>query len=411
VWIADVTRDPNFPRAEAAASAGLHAGFSFPVAASSGFEAAIEFFTRELREPDDGLLDTAANIGRQIGQFMEQRRAANDLRESEGRTRAVLEAALDAIITMDDRGRIVEFNPAAEQTFGYRRDDVVGRDMADLIIPPSLRDHHRRAFERHVQTDEARVLDTRLEITGMRADGSEFPVELTITRIRVPGNRMFTGYVRDITERKRSEEELRASRERIVAASDAERRRIERNLHDGAQQQLVAIALNLRLARTRLEADPAEAAELLDQSMRGLEEATSELRELARGIHPAVLTDRGLAAAVNALAARATVPVDPIDVLAGRLPSPVEAAAYYVVAEALTNVARYAGATHAEVQISRPDGAVLVEVRDDGVGGADPAAGSGLRGLVDRVATVGGELEVTSPEGGGTVVRARLPCA
>jgi signal transduction histidine kinase len=203
--------------------------------------------------------------------------------------------------------------------------------------------------------------------------------------------------------------ELRASRTRIVEAGYEERRRVERNLHDGAQQRLVALTMNLRLARRRLDEDPAEAGALLDEAMVELDEATAELRELARGIHPAVLSDHGLRAALESLAGRATVPVEILATPAERLPVSVESAAYFVVAEALTNVARYAEAGSASISVARSDGEVEVEVVDDGVGGADPAAGTGLRGLEDRVAALDGELIVVSPAGDGTVVRARIP--
>jgi signal transduction histidine kinase len=205
-------------------------------------------------------------------------------------------------------------------------------------------------------------------------------------------------------------EELRASRSRIVQAADDERRRLERDLHDGAQQRLVSLALNLRLARSKVDEDPAAAAELIDETAAELGEATDELRELARGLHPAVLSDRGLGPALEALAGRAPVPVALGDPPAERLPAPVESAAYFVVAEALTNVARYADASRAEVSVVRDNGRVEVEVRDDGVGGADPAAGSGLRGLADRVAALDGLLQVESRAGEGTTVRAVIPC-
>ena len=203
--------------------------------------------------------------------------------------------------------------------------------------------------------------------------------------------------------------ELRASRARVVESADAARRRIERDLHDGAQQQLVAVALTLGAARSRIARDPAAAAELLDAAASDLDAAIRDLRELARGIHPAVLSDRGLGPALEALASRIPLPVEIVALPDERLPEPIEAAAYFVVAEAITNVARYARATHAEVAVSRDDGAVLVRVSDDGVGGADPSAGSGLRGLGDRVAALDGRLEVVSPAGGGTTVRAVMP--
>jgi signal transduction histidine kinase len=205
-------------------------------------------------------------------------------------------------------------------------------------------------------------------------------------------------------------EELRESRSRIVKAADEERRRLERDLHDGAQQRLVALALTLRLARSKLDGEPEAAAELLDEAASELGLATEELRELARGIHPAVLTDRGLEAAIDALAGRAPIPVQLVELPHGRLPSDVESAAYFVVAEALTNIAKYARATHAEVRIAQSNGVVTVEVRDDGVGGADPSRGTGLRGLADRIASLDGRLDLSSPADGGTVVRAVVPC-
>ncbi len=204
-------------------------------------------------------------------------------------------------------------------------------------------------------------------------------------------------------------EQLTASRARIVQAGDAERRRLERNLHDGAQQRFVSLALGLRLAESRLLDDPAAAAELLAQASGELALGLEELRELARGIHPAILTDRGLTPAVEALAARATLPVEVSGLPPERLPEAIEAAAFYVVSESLANVARYASASRARVDLARDDGLLVVEVSDDGVGGAEPGKGSGLRGLTDRVEALGGRLRVSSEHGLGTTVRAELP--
>jgi signal transduction histidine kinase len=205
-------------------------------------------------------------------------------------------------------------------------------------------------------------------------------------------------------------EALETSRDRAVDTAEAERRRIERDLHDGAQQRLVALAMDLGMARAKLETDPAAATALVGEAHEEAKRALAELRDLARGIHPAVLADRGLDAAISALAARSPVPVG-VDVATGRLPGPVESAAYFVVAEALANAAKHARAAEIGVRISRHRDLLIVEVMDDGGGGADPARGSGLRGLEDRVAAVDGRLTVTSPPGGPTVIRAELPCA
>jgi signal transduction histidine kinase len=203
-------------------------------------------------------------------------------------------------------------------------------------------------------------------------------------------------------------EELRASRARLVEAGDAERRRLERDLHDGAQSRLVALSLKLKLARMKVDG-ASEAAALLDESSAELQASLDELRELARGIHPAVLSDQGLEAALRALAARAPVPVELGEVPAERLPPAVEIAVYFVVAEALTNVAKYARAASARVSVVRSAGRVVVEVADDGVGGASVDAGSGLRGLADRVAALDGRLSLDSPAGAGTRLRAEIP--
>jgi signal transduction histidine kinase len=205
-------------------------------------------------------------------------------------------------------------------------------------------------------------------------------------------------------------EELRASRARIVEAGTAERRRLERDLHDGAQSRLVALALLLRTARARAGGDPA-LAELLDRAQEELQTSLAELRELARGIHPAVLTDRGLEPALEALTARVPVPVTLEVESAARLPEPVESAAYFVVSEALANVAKYAQATQASVAVRQANGSVTVEVADDGVGGADAAGGSGLRGLADRLAALDGTLSLDSPAGRGTRLHAVIPVA
>lgn len=202
--------------------------------------------------------------------------------------------------------------------------------------------------------------------------------------------------------------ELRTSRERIIAAGDAERRRIERNLHDGAQQRLVMLSLQLSQVQRRLHADPAGAEQLLTSASDELARSLAELRELARGIHPAEL-DHGLDIALETLTIRSAVPTT-VEVEPGaRIPEPVAFAVYFVTSEALTNIAKYARASRAEVRVTRPDGQVAVEIADDGVGGADLSRGTGLRGLVDRVEALGGHLRVADRPSGGTTVTARLP--
>jgi PAS domain S-box-containing protein len=335
---------------------------------------------------------------------------ATELQVSRERYTAVLHAALDCVVAIDRHGHVVEWNRAAERTFGWRAEEAIGRDMAELIMPAAVRAAHRAGLARNVAGAAPVMLDRRIEIVAVRRDGDEFPCELTITRIAHPGDPVYFGYLRDITERHQADADLRASRARIVGAADDARRRIERDLHDGAQQHLVGIALTLRLARGKVRGSPGLAEELLDEVMDDLAVATVELRELARGIHPAVLTEGGLEPALTGLAGRAPMPVVIQAAPPGRLPAAVEATAYFVVSEALTNVARYAEASRALVSVELAAGRLVVEVRDDGGGGADADHGSGLRGLADRVAALDGRLVIESPPGGGTVVRAELPC-
>jgi PAS domain S-box-containing protein len=282
-------------------------------------------------------------------------------------------------------------------------------DLARVMEAIADAKHRRQSF----------VLEYRI----VRADGaSRWVLDRGQLVSGVGGTLWMDGAIVDITDRREAEqtarrreieaareEELRASRARVVEAADTARRKIERDLHDGAQQRLVTIGVNVRLARSRVEAEPEFAGSFLDNLLVELTAASAELRELARGIHPAVLTDRGLAPAVAALAARAPVPVEIVELPDDRAPAAAEAAAYFTVAEALTNVAKYARATQASVRVAKEDGALVVEVRDDGVGGARATTGSGLSGLADRVDAVDGSLSVISPPGEGTAVRAVLP--
>jgi len=281
MWVVDAPEDANFPRAAAARRGGLHAAFGFPLHSPRGVVGVMEFFSRELRAPDDRLLQSMRMLGSQIGQFVARRQAEDEVRANESRLRAMLESALDAVVTIDHSGRVLGWNHAAETTFGYRADEAVGHDMADLIVPPALRPAHRKGLARFLETEQPVVLDRRLELTGLHRNGAEFPVELAITRIGLPGLPTFTAYLRDITDRRRAEKDLQESRARLVEVADAERERIQRNLHDGAQQRLTTVLLNLG----RLRDSPGR-TDLLDQAIEELASGLEDLRELASGAPP-----------------------------------------------------------------------------------------------------------------------------
>ncbi|WP_033290313.1 sensor histidine kinase [Amycolatopsis jejuensis] len=205
-------------------------------------------------------------------------------------------------------------------------------------------------------------------------------------------------------------EHLQASRARGVDAAEAERRRIERDLHDGAQQRLVAVAMSLGRAKSKFDQDPNAVRELIDEAHSDAKLAVSELRDLARGIYPAVLGDRGLDAALSAQAAKTPIPVNVQVDVEPRPPAAVETTAYFIVGETLTNVAKHSGATEASVRVWRSDTHVIAEITDNGHGGAEVRPGGGLAGLADRAATIDGVITVVSPDGGPTVIRADLPC-
>jgi PAS domain S-box-containing protein len=357
--------------------------------------------------------------GRVVGNMV----AYTDITErkaQEERLQALIDSSPLALVEFGLDTRIRLWNPAAERIFGWSRKEMLGRGGLPMA-PPSGRAETEELFER-VRAGES-VND--LETVRRRKDGTLVAVSIAAAPVRDGSGRVVSNMVAytDITERKAQEaevhrlndelharlEELAASRARIVTAGDVERRRLERNLHDGAQQRLVALSLSLRVAQASVESDPAAARATLADAGDELALALAELRELARGLHPAVLSDRGLRAAVEMLAGRSPVPVEIVDIPDERLPEPVEAAAYYLIAEALTNVAKYANASTVRVRVVATDEAVAVEVSDDGIGGADPTTGSGLRGLADRVEALGGSLEAVSPPGAGTSLRAEIP--
>lgn len=229
VWIPDVALDDNFPRAPFALEEGLHAAFGFPITLGAEVLGVMEFFSRRIREPEEDVFELMSAAGAQIGQYLERRATETELFESEARKSAVLESALEAIVTMDEHGDIVEMNTAAAEMFGHERESAIGRELAELVIPPSFRERHREALQRFRRTGRGRILGRRLELTAMRADGSEFPVELTVTRVQLPdpAEILFTGYIRDITPRRRAEE-LQA---RLFESERAVREAVER-AHD-----------------------------------------------------------------------------------------------------------------------------------------------------------------------------------
>ena len=366
-----------------------------------------DFEARMVKSGDDEVLAV-------VREFTERRRLQDELRarlveieREQEFARTVVDVAPIVFLLVDPDGKIVRFNDTCQELSGVLDDDRArGRPFWDVFIVPEDRESARRVLAQ-LAGGAPRV---EQELRWLGGGGAELLVSTSSTSI-LDGQGHFRFLIcgLDVTERQRHVAEIRASRARLVEAGDSERRRLERNLHDGAQQRLVSLSLALRLALAKLQNDPKEAEPLIRGAADELMLALEELRELARGIHPAILTDRGLAAALEAVAQRAPVPVELDALPEARLPGPVEAAAFYVVSESLTNVAKYAQASAARVRVDASNGRAVVEVSDDGVGGADPLRGSGLRGLADRVEALDGRLEVESVPGRGTQVRAVIP--
>ena len=328
---------------------------------------------------------------------------------------AFVESIADAIYAVDEDGRVQFVNRAGVALLGY--DD----ETQLLGLPSHATIHHHHVDGTPFPEAECPLLRPR--VTGdvvrveedwfIRRDGSFVPVAYSSAPVATERGRGAIVVFQDITERRAAQDALvreravHASRARIVEATLEERRRLGRDLHDGAQQRLVNVALGVQMAARTLGDDEGDARELLDGALAETQAAIAELRELAAGLHPSILTHRGLRGALESLTARAPVPVA-LDVTSARFGAVVEATAYFVAAEALANVAKHAGASEAHVRVAVEDDNLVVEVADDGRGGAD-ASGSGLAGLADRVAALDGRFTVDAPPGAGTRLRAVLP--
>jgi PAS domain S-box-containing protein len=309
--------------------------------------------------------------------------------------------SLICLVNAEGRVRPFATNKAFEHVLGYEPHETGGVLFWERYVPDGERAAARDFILSAVRSGAASECEGR----WLQRDGGEIDVAWACTPLpKIESGPWWLITGTDITDRKRHEAEVRRSRSRIVQAADDARRRLERNLHDGAQQRLIALLLQLRNAqRGAISAEQAVSAAVGE-----LAAAVKELRELAQGIHPSALSERGLAAALRIVAARAPLPVE-LDVTDAPLESNIAVAAYYIVSEALTNVAKYAEATRVAVRVRETDRALVVVVEDDGKGGADPAGGTGLAGLGDRVAAFEGTLTIESPRGGGTRLRAELP--
>jgi PAS domain S-box-containing protein len=364
-------------------------------------------------------------------ELAERRRAEEEATRSEARKSAILESALDCVITIDHNGEILEFNPAAERTFGYQREDVVGKEMAELIIPPSLRQAHREGLARYLATGEGTVLGKRIELTGVRADGTEFPVELAIARVDLPGQPVFTGYLRDITERKQAEERIRETladlrktdeaRQRLLShltmAQEEERSRIAADIHDDTIQVMTAVGMRLDILRRELQG-PGQ-IELLEHLEETVRVATGRLRNLLFELHPPTLDRDGLAAALRIYLEQNREQTGLAyaleDHLAEEPSSEIRVILYRIAQEVLANARKHARASSLTVALESRVGGFLVRIADDGVGFSvseedyQRPGHLGLASIRERAEMAGGWSHIDSTPDTGTTVEFWLP--
>jgi PAS domain S-box-containing protein len=342
-----------------------------------------------------------------VRDFTDRTRQERELERERDFSRAVVRSTPSFLALVDGEGILLGVNRALERAAGIPDEEWVGNPFWTLFIAQEDVPRAQEDFQRLRAGDPPGVV----EYEHVAPDGERLVVDWTATVVHdSEGALRYLLCGLDVTARKRVEEEIRRSRARIVSASDAERKRLERNLHDGAQQNLVSVSHAVHLAVRSLRTDPDQAEQYLERALEELTTAHEELRELARGLHPQILTLQGLNSAVRSIARRAPIPVTVVTVDdEQRWPPLVESAAYFVVSEALTNVLKYARASSATIRVARRDDVLIVEVSDDGVGGAEPSDGSGLGGLRDRVEALDGTFELESPAGAGTRIRAELP--
>jgi PAS domain S-box-containing protein len=359
-----------------------------------------------------------------------RKEAERSLWESEARKGAILNSALDAIITINDQGRINEFNPAAEKMFARTRASVLGQDLADLIIPPSLRDKHRRGLERYLAVGQGPLLGKRIETTAMRADGKEFPVELSINRVHLEGPPLFTGFVRDITDRKRSEKQLRDSREQLRALAaylqsvrEEERTHIAREVHDELGQTLTALKMDLAWLDKRMaeisDSGELEQFEAKISALPGRVDAIiATVRKIATELRPPVLDDLGLEAAIEwqiqefekrtGIKCRYTGNSKHMELGPDRA-----TAVFRIFQETLTNIVRHADATQVNIHLREEGDKLVLEVQDNGRGMTGrELSGSrslGLLGMRERATMLDGEVNIIGRQGKGTTVGVRIP--
>jgi PAS domain S-box-containing protein len=371
------------------------------------------------------ICDAAGNIYRIAGiaeDITKRKQAWDALEESEARKRAIMQAALDAIITIDHEGRMVELNSAAGKIFNHSQSMLIGESIME-VIPAFLRPWFREGLTHQFAGEEGPGLGSRIEMPALRADGSRFFAEFTITRIRLAGPPMFTLYIRDITQQKHAAAELRLLPQRIIKAQEAERSRIAQELHDGINQMIASVKMRLRKVQANLPELRPAAREILERCDRLLVKVLEENRRIAHNLRPTDLNQLGLAAACSSFCHSVQLRTNlqfqcRIASPAERLPPEVELQLFRILQEAVNNIEKHAQAKSVKVQMRFQEAAVILQIQDDGQGFDDKRVtasgkrhqGLGLTNMRERALTLGGTLDIKSLPGRGTTISVRVPC-
>lgn len=409
IVVEDFAQERRFACPELLRRHGVQAGLSVPIFVgghSWGVLGAHTCRPRTFAHDDVHFMQAVAHV---LATAIERRTHEEALRESEARYRAIVETAVDAIITIDETGRILLFNPAAERIFGYRAEEVIGQNIS-VLMPSPYREQHDRYIRNYLETGRRRIIGRGREVTGQRKDGTTFPMYLAVSEVRLPDRRLFTGIVRDLSETRRLEQE-------ILRISDEERRSIGQDLHDGLGQMLTGMALISQSLARRLAAQGRPEARELEELTELIRQADQQARTLARGLIPVELEANGLQAALHRLARqteqlfgiRCRFQTEKEVPVADNL---VATHLYRIAQEALNNAVRHGQAQRITVTLKADDEALHLWVRDDGVGIPDKlpeTRGMGLRIMHYRARLLGGHLEIRRRAEGGTEVHAVVP--
>ncbi len=420
VWIADV-EPGKISGTRSADRAGPNVALYLPISEYGETCAIIQVSTCRAREKQEAEVEFMAALASQIGQFVERKRCEERILKSETWKTAMLEASLDAVITIDATGRVVEFNSAAETIFSYRRVEAIGRHLVDLIVPPRLRERALINFGRYQATSQSGLIGRRVDSFAMKSDGSEFPVEIAVTRVAVETPPMLTVYVRDATARKSAQEDvtlyqrrMRALTAELLVAEERERRRLSIDLHDGLSQTIALARIKLGLLRRSTDAALSKS---LDEIDRLIDQANQSARSLTFELSPPVLHDLGLEPAVQWLVEniQARYGIETVFEDDGQLKPADESTRVILfrsIRELLINAAKHASAHRVLVRLMREENRLNAEVEDDGVGMEETtltARGSGLFSIRERLEHVGGNMSIESVRGRGTKVRLHAP--